>query len=222
MDHKFKVEIMIEEEKVLADSEYDLKDMYQAIIDVFKENDIPRIKSDDKRMLVFGTKKKEKYSLMRIAILRIIKSEIMPYLKHFKWYNNETGESDDMSISNKKKEIRLKSKEKTHEKVQYRFEVEIVINEEQVLIDNEYDLYDMYRAITSVFEENTITRLKSSKENMLTFGTQEHDKFAKIMLSINRVCFSEAKPYLKKVTWYNFENGSVENVLATFKREGLL
>lgn len=102
MDCIFKVEIKLDEEKVLAEGVYYPKDIYKAIIETFKEFDIPRLKSDNEKMLAFGTEKRAKFGKVWLAVLKIEESFIMPYLTHYKWYNFETGEVEDIIKESKK------------------------------------------------------------------------------------------------------------------------
>lgn len=96
MDIKFKVEIEVDDEKVVAEDKYYLGDVYAAIDRVFKDNNIPKLESNNEKFLTYGTKKHEKYSNIWLAILAIDESVIMSYLSSFKWFNYETGEIDDI------------------------------------------------------------------------------------------------------------------------------
>jgi hypothetical protein len=103
MDIKFRVEIEIDDEKVIAEDKYYLEDVYAAIDKVFKDNNVPKLKSDSEKFLIYGTKKHEKFSNIWLAILAIDESEIMSYLSSFKWFNYETGEIDDIIEESKQR-----------------------------------------------------------------------------------------------------------------------
>lgn len=102
------------------------------------------------------------------------------------------------------------------------FKVKFLIDDAKIIRDDIYDVNDVYQAIIDEFKANGIACMKNEDEHSLVFGTKKHEKFGGIMQSINRVCFSEVQPYLLEVTWYNLERGVSENVLDTFRREGLL
>lgn len=216
MDCKFKVEIMIDEERVLADGLYNPKDMRQIIIDIFTKCDIPLLECENERMLVFGTEEHKMYARIWNAILKIEGSIIMPYLAHYMWYNNETGGIENI-IEESAEGYRSRGQGNG-----FRYMAEVIIDTEKVLRDNAFDLKDMQKKIIEIFKANDIPKLKSTKKKNLIFGTKERNDYGKLMRSIHKVCFSEMHPYLKKVIWYNFENDSNKDMLAAFKGKGWL
>lgn len=214
MDCKFKVEIMLDEERVIADGLFDLEEMYQVIIDRFTGYGIPQLAYEDERMLVFGTEEHDMYAYMWQVMLDIEESMIMPYVIHYMWYDLEAGEIENII---EEIEEEYQSRNQGHD---LKHVAEIIIDTEKVLRDHAFDLKNMQRTIIDIFKTNDIPKLKITKKGKLTFGTKEHNDFGKLMRSIHRVCYSEMHPYLKNVIWHNFETDSNEDVLETFKRKG--
>jgi hypothetical protein len=102
-----------------------------------------------------------------------------------------------------------------------KFRVEIEIDDEKVIAEDKYYLEDVYAAIDKVFKDNNVPKLKSDSEKLLIYGTKKHDKFSNILVSVNTVILSELNPYIKKAIWYNYELNEQEDILETFRKEGL-
>jgi hypothetical protein len=96
MDIKFKVEIEVDDEKVVAEDKYYLGDVYAAIDRVFKYNNIPKLESNNEKFLTYGTKKHDKFSNILVSVNTVILSEINPYIKKATWYNYELNEQEDI------------------------------------------------------------------------------------------------------------------------------
>ncbi len=100
-----------------------------------------------------------------------------------------------------------------------KFKVEIEIDEEKVLNENRYSLDKIYKAIDKIFIDSGISKLDAN--GALVYATDKHNDFSKILASINNIYLSQIKPYIKSAVWYNNELGEKEDILETFKREGL-
>lgn len=89
MDYAFKVEIALDDEKILADQVYDLNDMYKTIRKMFTEKGMHDI-SDGNGRLIFISKKGEKdaFCTCGLNVNRLYDSKwASPYLKELLWYN---------------------------------------------------------------------------------------------------------------------------------------
>lgn len=98
MDYAFKVEIALDDEKILADQVYDLDDMYKIIREMFTQKDMHDV-SEGNGQLTFISKKGEKdvFSTCGLNVTELYQSEwAVPYLKKMLWYNGSNGVVDDV------------------------------------------------------------------------------------------------------------------------------
>ena len=76
MKFKYKVEIVIDEEKVINDDIYDPKEMYEFIRNMFKRFDLAEIKTDKPYHLIFADKGRNRdYGALGKAMLDLYYSD---------------------------------------------------------------------------------------------------------------------------------------------------
>lgn len=90
MDYLYKVEIELDDDKIIADGKNELSDIYEEIREIFKSKNIPEAENNEHK-LIFATKEK-KYVYMQMALDEIGEISIKPYIKKLLWYNNDRGE----------------------------------------------------------------------------------------------------------------------------------
>lgn len=85
---RFKVEILIDEEKVIKDDKYEPKDMYDCIRKMFKRFDLPEIKTDKPYHFIFTDKggSKDMGGLASAAIDLYETDWFKKYAVEFYWY----------------------------------------------------------------------------------------------------------------------------------------
>ena len=103
--------------------------------------------------------------------------------------------------------------------MEYKFQVEFMIDEKRVIEDGVFDLENMYQVIVDAFQKIGIPRLDTGNPKMLSFATEDHDKYAEMWMTILDIEESIIMPYLSHYVWYNNETGAVEDVLEECKKE---
>ena len=78
MKFKYKVEIVIDEEKVINDDIYDPKEMYEFIRNMFKRFDLAEIKTDKPYHLIFADKGRNRVfgTIMLMKALKMFLSNL--------------------------------------------------------------------------------------------------------------------------------------------------
>lgn len=86
---RFKVEILIDEEKVIKDDKYEPQDMYDCIRKMFKRFDLSEIKTDKPYHFIFTDKgRKQDYgALWRVILDLYDKNWFKRYTLKYTWYN---------------------------------------------------------------------------------------------------------------------------------------
>lgn len=93
MDYRYKLEIELDDEKIIADNKYVIDSIYETIRGMFADEGIPEIKTDT-HMLVFASNKTDDKELARFALIEttlIEKDWFMPYVTRFMWYDRLYG-----------------------------------------------------------------------------------------------------------------------------------
>lgn len=98
MKFKYKVEIVIDEEKVINDDIYDPKEMYEFIRNMFKRFDLAEIKTDKPYYLIFADKGRNRdYGALGKAMLDLYYSDwFLNYAKKLFWHNNVNESVEDV------------------------------------------------------------------------------------------------------------------------------
>lgn len=94
---KFKVEILLDEDKIREVGEYKPESIYKAIRESFAGFDLPELPTED-GTLVFCDKGRNRDfgALGSIAVDLYDANWFRPYVKKFLWYNNEAGSVEDI------------------------------------------------------------------------------------------------------------------------------
>jgi hypothetical protein len=93
MEWRYKLEIELDDEKILADDKYYLEDIYNAIRQMFANEGIPEIKTDS-HMLVFASNKRDDKEFARFGFIEktLISSDwFLTYVKRMTWYDTIYG-----------------------------------------------------------------------------------------------------------------------------------
>ena len=98
MKFKYKVEIVIDEEKVINDDIYDPKEMYEYIKNMFRRFDLPEIKTDKPYHLIFTDKGRSRdYGALGRTIFDLYEYEwFKKYAVKFKFYDLISGSCEDI------------------------------------------------------------------------------------------------------------------------------
>lgn len=94
MEWRYKLEIELDDEKILADDKYSLKDIYEGIRQMFADEGIPEIKTDS-HMLVFASNKRDDKEFARFGLIETTLIEqdwFLPYVTRLMWYDTIYGE----------------------------------------------------------------------------------------------------------------------------------
>lgn len=93
MDYRYKLEIELDDEKIIADNKYVLESIYEGIRGMFADEGIPEIKTDS-HMLVFASNKTDDKEFARFGLVETTLLEedwFLPYVKTFMWYDTLYG-----------------------------------------------------------------------------------------------------------------------------------
>ena len=98
MKFKYKVEIVIDEEKVINVYIYDTKEMYEFIRNMFNRFDLAEIKTDKPYHLIFADKGRNRdYGALGKAMLDLYYSDwFLNYAKKLFWHNNVNESVEDV------------------------------------------------------------------------------------------------------------------------------
>ena len=87
----YKIEIELDDEKIIAEKKYDIKSIYSAIRDLFAREKIKEIKSHVPNMLTFASNKKDSKELGRFGAVEsalLVKDQrLLPYISKVTWYD---------------------------------------------------------------------------------------------------------------------------------------
>lgn len=97
---KYKVEIVIDEEKVINDDIYDPKEMYEFIRNMFKRFDLAEIKTDKPYYLIFADKGRNRdYGALWRVILDLYDMDwFKNYAVKYFWHNKSNGSIEDIML----------------------------------------------------------------------------------------------------------------------------
>lgn len=98
MKFKYKVEIVIDEEKVINDDIYEPTEMYEFIRNMFRRFDLPEIKTDKPYHLIFTDKGRNRdYGALGKSMLDLYYSDwFLKYAKKLFWHNNVNESVEDV------------------------------------------------------------------------------------------------------------------------------
>lgn len=233
MDYLVKMEIELDDEKIIAEGKYDLNNVYKEIRSIYKSEQIPEV-TNDEHTLAFSTDESEKYVHMYAALNRVYNSEISSYLKKMLFYSNDRGEgycedalyqlktgdfTSDKAIINKGK--------KSTNKFDFLYKLEIDLDDEKIIKEGRYDLDNVYDTIRSWFASENISEIITG-EHYLTFASNKRgdDKeFARFGAVENAFLDDELlMTYVKRMTWYDTLSGNVSevDVLETARKYDML
>lgn len=106
----------------------------------------------------------------------------------------------------------------------YRYKIEIILDDEKIISDDEYEIKDIYNAISNCFLEEGIQEVQSEDNTMVFISNDyEHDDFSAFGVVENILFDSDwFRTYVKKMTWYNSSYGKdyCEDVIEAYKMEG--
>lgn len=91
MKYKFRIEITLNEEKIISDGKYDINDLYQRILNFAKVQHITQLKSKDKKILNFGKTGELKDDFADCWIFQTALLDcgwFKEYAESMKWYND--------------------------------------------------------------------------------------------------------------------------------------
>ncbi len=106
----------------------------------------------------------------------------------------------------------------------YRYKVEIELDEGKILQDNKYSLENVYKSVCKSFIEKGIEENRTNN-NTLIFSTSREDDaaFSDVWIAIVNLIRAEwFRPYVAKLLWYNAYEGEdyFEDTLAAFANKG--
>lgn len=93
MDYRYKLEIELDDEKIIADNKYVIESIYDTIRGMFADEGIPEIKTDS-HMLVFASNKDDDKEFARFGLVETTLMDskwFKPYVKKMIWYNRLYG-----------------------------------------------------------------------------------------------------------------------------------
>ena len=98
MKFKYKVEIVIDEEKVINDDIYDPKEMYEFIRNMYKRSDLAESTTENPEHLIFADKARNRdYGALGKAMLDLYYSDwFLNYAKKLFWHNNVNESVEDV------------------------------------------------------------------------------------------------------------------------------
>ena len=106
----------------------------------------------------------------------------------------------------------------------YRYKVEIELDEDKILREHKYDLESIYKTIVLWFTERNIDKFKK-KGNELVFSTLREDDKAcadTMLVILNLMEQKWYRPYVLKTYWYSTDEGEdyYENVIEELAKRG--
>lgn len=105
----------------------------------------------------------------------------------------------------------------------YRYKVEIKLDDEKIRQEKKYDLDSIYNTIRQWFNEKSIDEVASNNKSLIFTSSRQDDKvygcFALIKCRLMRCEWF--RPYVSKMLWYNTDEGDgFEDVLYEYKQMG--
>lgn len=93
MEYQYKIEIEMDDEKIIKEGKYVLDSIYDAIRRWFKEEDIQEVKGDSHTLTFIGTNVgKDDFGRMGLVEVSLAEAEwFKPYVKKMLWYNRDYG-----------------------------------------------------------------------------------------------------------------------------------
>jgi hypothetical protein len=89
MDYRYKIEIELDDDKIISDNIYVLESIYENIREMFADEEISEIKTNA-HMLVFASNKSDDKELARFGLIETTLIEedwFMPYVTKMMWYD---------------------------------------------------------------------------------------------------------------------------------------
>lgn len=93
MDYRYKLEIELDDEKIISDNKYDKNSIYKTIREMFADEGILEVKSD-RHMLVFASNKTDDKEFARFGLIEktLLNADwFMPYVTRLMWYDTLYG-----------------------------------------------------------------------------------------------------------------------------------
>ena len=105
----------------------------------------------------------------------------------------------------------------------YRYKVEIKLDDEKIRQEKKYDLDSIYNTIRQWFNEKSIDEVVSNDKSLIFTSSRQDDNaygcFALIKCRLMRCKWF--RPYVSKMLWYNTDEGDgFEDVLYEYKQMG--
>ncbi len=93
-DYRYKVEIELDDEKILREHKYDLESIYNTIRQWFNERNTDENVSNEKSLVFASSRQDDKaYGCFALIKCRLMRSEwFRPYVSKMLWYNTDEGE----------------------------------------------------------------------------------------------------------------------------------
>lgn len=107
----------------------------------------------------------------------------------------------------------------------YRYKLEIELDDEKILAEGKYELGEIYRVIRAWFEEEGIPEIETDTHAIAFASNKTDDKeFARFGLVEEAFVVNDLFKYVKNMTWYDTLYGMVsqEDVIKAFKEAGLI
>ncbi len=93
MKYRYKIEIELDDEKIIREGKYEIADIYATIRSWFAEEDIPEVKNDS-HTLTFISARTDRDDFARMGLLEVSLIKVpwfKPYVTKMLWYNNSYG-----------------------------------------------------------------------------------------------------------------------------------
>lgn len=93
MKYRYKLEIELDDEKIISDGKYEIKSIYETIRGMFADEGIPEVKTDS-HMLVFASNKTDDKEFSKFGLIETTLMDskwFRPYIKKLLWFNSEYG-----------------------------------------------------------------------------------------------------------------------------------
>ncbi len=200
MNYFYKVEMTIDEEKVLADGQ-ELDDVYDDLCSCFYNDCFQKERSGS--VFTFGTLKKEKCGMMWYGISSAYKSWLKPYFKAILWYIEPLGIVENILAE---------------WYADYAYKFEIIVDEEKVLAEGK-KTDEVYAAIDRYFREDGMQ--KRQEGSLVTYYTMVKEVNDVFLQDVIFLYDSELRSYIKSALWYNALTDNLpENAFKTLAKRG--
>lgn len=185
MDYIYKVEMTIDEKKVLSDG-HKLEEVYK-FLDMYGWHD-DFVKERSVNVVSLSTMNKDRCGRMWRVISSAYHSWLKPYFKSMMWYIKPFGVVEDILA------------EWDPKGDDFVYKAELFIDEEKAANEN-MNICDIYAALDSFFEESFLRRKKEGSK--LSYYTDMTDKIDELWNSVVLAYGSTAGAYIKSGLWYN-------------------